>query len=85
MPRESAGVDERLSTVGEGIDTPTRRHLQWEKSMKSPAAYSGQHNLKGKKTARLSCRCCTMFNFKDKLDKQRHKKEMRDAIKCVSE
>ena len=26
MPRESAGVDGRLSTVGEGIDTPTRRH-----------------------------------------------------------
>lgn len=53
--------------------------------MKSPTAYAGQHNLKGKKTARLSCGCCTMFNFKDKERKYRQRKEMRDAMKCISD
>lgn len=33
--------------------------------MRSAAFGIGNHNLRGKKSARLSCGCCDAFNFKD--------------------
>ena len=48
--------------------------------MKSPS-YSASFNLKGKKTARLSCRCCTLLNLKEHFRKISDKKEMRNAMK----
>jgi|694.fasta_scaffold35401_5 hypothetical protein len=53
--------------------------------MKSPAYRVGQANLKGKKTKRLRCGCCTAFNFLDKERDIRHKKEIRNAFKCIEE
>ena len=52
--------------------------------MKSPSAYR-QHNMKGKKFALMSCRCCYMFNFKDRLRKIEDKKEMCKAFRCIEE
>lgn len=48
--------------------------------MKSNAFGVGSINLKGRKTMRLQCGCCTAQNFKEKHLKQQHKKEMRKAL-----
>lgn len=45
----------------------------------SPAYGVGNANLKGKKTKRLRCGCCTAINFKEDELKKIHTKEMRDA------
>lgn len=45
--------------------------------MKSGAFAAGQHDLKGKKVARLGCGCCTMINFKEKYAALLAKREMR--------
>lgn len=48
--------------------------------MKSPVAgHAGRHNLKGKKFSFMTCRCCYIFNFKDKLKKIEDNKKMREA------
>lgn len=39
----------------------------------------GQFNLKGKKTKLLGCGCCVCYDFRDKILKSLHKKEIRDA------
>ena len=51
--------------------------------MKSPSANPGQIDLKGKKTKKLRCRCCVMLNLSDRERDNRHRKEMRDAMKCL--
>ena len=47
--------------------------------MKSNAFGAGNANLKGRKTKRLRCGCCTAVNFKQDLLKKEHKKEIRNA------
>lgn len=47
--------------------------------MKSNAFGAGSVNLKGKKTMRFRCGCCTAVNFKEDELKKIHKKEMRNA------
>jgi len=44
------------------------------KSIGVPAK-AGQHNLKGKKTKRLSCGCCSLQNLKDNYFKKLSNKE----------
>ena len=44
---------------------------------KSPS-YTAQSNLKGKKTKLLACRCCEIINFKEKILKKIHNKEMKE-------
>jgi len=51
--------------------------------MKSPSYAAGQHDLKGKKTKKMRCRCCVMLNLSDKERNERHRKEIRDAMKCI--
>ena len=48
--------------------------------MKSNAFAVGGANLKGRKTKRLRCGCCTAVNFKEDELKKIHKKEMRNAL-----
>lgn len=45
--------------------------------MRSPAVKC--FNMKGKKTLRLKCGCCMMFNFKEKYNTELAKKEIRSA------
>jgi hypothetical protein len=47
--------------------------------MKSNAFGAGSVNLKGRKTKRLRCGCCTAINFKERELRKEHKKEMRYA------
>ena len=47
-----------------------------EKLPKSNAFGIGSINLKGKKTKRLRCGCCSAFNCKEDELKKEHKKEM---------
>ena len=44
--------------------------------MKSTSRNVGSVNLRGKKTGRLACGCCTAANFKEHLLRKEHKKEM---------
>jgi hypothetical protein len=44
--------------------------------MKSNAYGVGNANLKGRKTKRLRCGCCTAVNFKQDMLKKEHQKEM---------
>ena len=54
---------------------------RWGKQqMKSNAFGAGSVNLKGKKTMRFRCGCCTAVNFKEDELKKIHKKEMRNAL-----
>ena len=48
--------------------------------MKSNAFGAGNANLKGRKTKRLRCGCCTAVNCKEDQLKKEHKKEMRHAL-----
>lgn len=48
--------------------------------MKSNAFGAGSVNLKGRKTKRLRCGCCTAVNFKQDELKKIHAKEMRNAL-----
>lgn len=52
--------------------------------MKSPSV-NRQCNLKGKKFSLMTCRCCYMFNFKDKIRNIEDTKRIRDAMKCIEE
>lgn len=53
-------------------------------AMKSPSV-NRQCNLKGKKFSLMTCRCCYMFNFKDKIRNIEDTKRIRDAMKCIEE
>lgn len=44
--------------------------------MKSNAYGVGNANLKGRKTKRLRCGCCTAVNYKQDVLKKEHQKEM---------
>lgn len=48
--------------------------------MKSNAFGVGNANLKGRKTKRLRCGCCSAFNCKEDQLKKEHKKEMLNAF-----
>lgn len=48
--------------------------------MKSNAYGVGNANLKGRKTKRLSCSCCTAVNFKEDMLKKIHIQEIRNAL-----
>ena len=45
---------------------------------------AGQFDLKGKKTLRLCCKCCTVQDFRDKLDSARVKKEIKAAREVLA-
>jgi hypothetical protein len=49
--------------------------------MKSNAFGVGDINLKGRKSKRLRCGCCTAYNFKEKCLKKQHKKDMNNFDK----
>lgn len=42
--------------------------------------HAGQFNLKGKKTFKLNCRCCTCDNLKDKIEKRRIERDVKLGI-----
>ena len=41
--------------------------------------HAGQFDLRGKKTLRLRCKCCTVEDFRDKLETARIKKYLRST------
>ena len=41
--------------------------------------HAGQFDLRGKKTLRLRCKCCTVEDFRDKLKKKEVIKEMKEV------
>ena len=41
---------------------------------------AGWYNLKGKKYRLLSCRCCSVQDFRDKYREKESKKEIREAM-----
>jgi hypothetical protein len=47
-------------------------------SMAKSNRHAGQFDLRGKKTLRLRCKCCTVEDFRDKLETARIKKEIHD-------
>lgn len=42
---------------------------------------AGNFNLRGKKTHRARCKCCTVEDFRDRELKREHEKEMKDTLK----
>lgn len=51
--------------------------------MKSRAGAVGNINLRGRKSAALSCGCCDIYNFTDRERERQARQDIDEAIRCT--
>jgi hypothetical protein len=57
----------------------------WSNKMAKSNKYAGQFNLRGKKTLRLRCRCCVCQDMRERIEKIRIRREIKEMKEYVGE